>query len=167
LLELADHDGDVDRAVDLLIDRERPQYGALIVRLRAAGRDDEVVNWTDRAVAEWLARGEGGGNGYWLSASDVADTYRGIGRIDDEIAVPRADFARQPAVNSSLLGFAATIDRADAERVWALDHARDLTGGPGAGSVLVQLSLREGTWTPRGRPPIASVSDGHGRNSLG
>ncbi len=120
LLELADHDGDVDRAVDLLNERERPQYGAIIARLRAAGRDDEVVNWIDRAVAEGRASSQGGGSGYWLSTSDVADTYRGIGRIDDAIAVLRADFVRQPAVHAyrSLLDFAATIGRADAERVW-------------------------------------------------
>lgn len=146
LLELADHDGDVDRAVDLLNEREHPQYGAIITRLREAGRDDEVVNWIDRAVAEGRAKSQGGGNGYWLSPSDVADTYRGIGRIDDAIAVLRADFVRQPTVHAyrSLLDFAATIDRADTERAWALDHARELAGGPGAGSVLVQLSLSEG-----------------------
>jgi hypothetical protein len=146
LLELADHDGDVDRAVDLLNEREHPQYGAIIARLRAAGRDDEVVNWIDRAVTEGRASSHGGGNGYWLSPSDVADTYRGIGRIDDAIAVLRADFVRQPAVHAyrSLLDFAATIDRADTERAWALDHARELAGGPAAGSVLVQLSLSEG-----------------------
>ena len=39
LLELADHDGDVDRAVHLLAQREHPQYGAIVDRLRAAGRD--------------------------------------------------------------------------------------------------------------------------------
>ena len=146
LLELADHDGDVDRAVDLLNEREHPQYGAIIARLREAGRDDEVVNWIDRAVAEGRVSSQGGGNGYWLSPSDVADTYREIGRIDDAIAVLRADFVRQPAIHAyrSLLDFAATIDRADTERAWALDHARELAGGPGAGSVLVQLSLSEG-----------------------
>lgn len=146
LLELADHDGDVDRAVDLLNEREHPQYGAIIARLREAGRDDEVVSWIDRAVTEGRASSQGGGNDYWLSPSEVADTYRGIGRIDDAIAVLRADFVRQPAVHAyrSLLGFAATIDRADTERAWALLHARELAGGPGAGSVLVQLSLSEG-----------------------
>jgi hypothetical protein len=35
LLELADHDGDVDRAVHLLAQREHPQYGAIVDRLRA------------------------------------------------------------------------------------------------------------------------------------
>ena len=146
LLELADHDGDVDRAVDLLNEREHSQYGAIIARLRAAGRDDEVVDWIDRAVADGRVSSQGGGNDYWLTPSDVAETYRGIGRIDNAIAVLRADFVRQPAVRTyrSLLDFAATIDRAGTERGWAVDHARELAGGPGAGSVLVQLSLSEG-----------------------
>jgi Plasmid pRiA4b ORF-3-like protein len=76
-----------------------------------------------------------------IGPSDVVDTYRGIGRIDDAIAVLRADFVRQPTVHAyrSLLDFAATIDRGDTERAWALDHARELAGGHGAGSVLVQL----------------------------
>ncbi|MBV8182686.1 MAG: hypothetical protein JO045_28625 [Mycobacterium sp.] len=145
LLELADHDGDVDRAVELLNDREHPQYGAIIARLREAGRDDEVVNWIDRAVAKGRASSQAGGNDYWLSPSAVADTYREIGRIDDAIAVLRADFVRQPVhAYRSLLDFAATIGRAGTERAWAFDHARELAGGPGAGSVLVQLSLSEG-----------------------
>ena len=147
LLELADHDGDVDRAIELLNEREHPQYGAIIARLQEAGRDDEVVNWIDRAVAEGRTSSQGGGDNYWLSSSNVADTYLGeIGRIDDAIAVLRADFVRQPAVHAyrSLLDFAATIDRADTERAWALDHARELAGGRGAGSVLVQLALSEG-----------------------
>lgn len=50
LLELADHDGDVDRAVALLARTAPPHYGAIVLRLRAAGRHDEVVSWTDRAV---------------------------------------------------------------------------------------------------------------------
>ena len=146
LLELADHDGDVDRAIELLNEREHPQYGAIIARLREAGRGDEVVSWIDRAVAEGRIRGQGGGNDYWLSPSTVAETYRGLGRIDDAIAVLRNDFVRRPTVEAfrSLLDFAATIDRADTERTWAFDHARELAGGPGAGSLLVQLSLSEG-----------------------
>lgn len=62
LLELADHDGDVDRAVDLLNDGEHPRYGAIIARLREAGRADEVVKWIGRAVAEGRISGQGGGN---------------------------------------------------------------------------------------------------------
>jgi uncharacterized Zn finger protein len=146
LLELADHDADVDRAVDLLNDREHPQFGAIIARLRAAGRDEEAVTWIDRAVAEGRTSSHGGGNSYWLNPSDVADTYRAIGRIDDAIAVLRADFVRQPGVRTyrTLLDFAATLDRAETERAWALDHAREVASGHGAGAVLVQLSLSEG-----------------------
>jgi hypothetical protein len=146
LLELADHDADVDRAVDLLNDREHPQFGAIIARLRAAGRDEEAVTWIDRAVADGRTSSHGGGNSYWLNPSDVADTYRAIGRIDDAIAVLRADFVRQPTVQTYriLLDFAATLDRAETARAWALDHARELASGYGAGAVLVQLSLSEG-----------------------
>jgi tetratricopeptide (TPR) repeat protein len=146
LLELADYDGDVDRAIELLNEREHSQYGAIISRLRAAGRDDEVVEWIDRAVAEGRVSGQGGGNDYWLSPTFVAETYRGLGRIDDAITVLRTDFVRHPTVHAfrSLLAFAATIDRAGTERTWALDHARELAGGSGSGAVLVQLALSEG-----------------------
>ncbi len=144
-LELADHDGDVDRAVQLLNDREHPQFGAIIARLRAAGRDDEVMGWIDRAVAEGRVSGRGG-NAVWLSPSAVADAYREAGRIDDAVAVLRAEFLRQPAVGAyrALLDFAATIDRAEDERVWAFGRAREMAAGPAAGSVLVQLCLHEG-----------------------
>lgn len=146
LLELADHDGDVDRAIELLNEREDPQYGAIIARLREAGRDDEVVSWIDRAVAAGRVSGQGGGSDYWLSPSAVAETYRGLGRIDDAIAVLRNDFVRRPTVHAfrSLLDFAGMTDRADTERTWALDHARELGSGSGSGAVLVQLALSEG-----------------------
>ena len=128
LLELADHDGDVERAVHLLSQREHPQYGAIVDRLRAAGRTEDAVTWIDRAVAEGRVSSRGGGNAYWLSADDVAETYRGLGRIDDAVAVLRADFVRQPSVGAYrvLLDFSAGVDRADTERTWAFDHARQL-----------------------------------------
>ena len=128
LLELADHDGDVDRAVHLLAQREHPQYGAIVDRLRAAGRTEEAVAWIDRAVAEGRITSHGGGNAYWLSPDDVAQTYQGLGRIDDAVAVLRADFVRQPSVGTYrvLLDFAAGVDRVDTERTWAFDHARQL-----------------------------------------
>src|SRR4051812_1428769 len=147
LLELADHDGDVERAIGLLSQREHTQYGAIIDRLRAAGRTDEAVGWIDRAVAAGRISSRGGGNSYWLSPDDVATTYQGLGRIDDAVAVLRSDFARQPSVPTYrvLLDFAAGIDRADAERSWAMDHARHLASDPYAqGAVLVQLLLSEG-----------------------
>jgi uncharacterized Zn finger protein len=147
LLELADHDGDVDRAVHLLAEREHPQYGAIVDRLRAAGRTEEAVAWIDRAVAEGRISSHGGGNAYWLSPDDVARTYQGLGRIDDAIAVLRADFVRQPSVGAYrvLLDFATGVDRVDTECAWALDHARQLASDRfAAGAVLVQLSLSDG-----------------------
>ena len=84
---------------------------------------------------------------YWLSPDDVAKTYRGLGRIEDAVAVLRADFIRQPSVPTYrvLLDFAAGLDRADTERTWAFDHARQLASDrSAAGAVLVQLSLSEG-----------------------
>jgi uncharacterized Zn finger protein len=149
LLELADHDGDVDRAVDLLAQREEhPQYGAIVERLRAAGRTGDALTWIDRAVAEGRISSHGGGNAYWLSPHDVARTYRELGRIDDAVGVLRADFVRQPSVQTYcvLRDFAADIDRVDTERAWAMDHAQQLAGTDGfaAGAVLVQLLLSEG-----------------------
>jgi uncharacterized Zn finger protein len=147
LLELADHDGDVDRAVHLLSEREHPEYGAIVDRLRAAGRAEDAVAWIDRAVAEGRISSHGGGNAYWLSPDDVAATYRELGRIDDAVAVLRADFIRQPSVQTYcvLRDFAAGVDRAETERAWAFDHARQLASDRfAAGAVLVQLCLSEG-----------------------
>lgn len=147
-LELADHDGDVDRAVDLLSEREPPGYGAIVDRLRAAGRNDAAVRWIDRAVADGRVSSHGGGkNAYWLSPDDVAETYRELGRIDDAVAVLRADFLRQPSVQKYgvLRDFAAGVGRIDRERIWAFDQAHRLALDPyAAGAVLVQLSLSEG-----------------------
>ena len=149
LLELADHDGDVDRAIHLLAQREEhPQYGAIVDRLRAAGRTEEAVAWIDRAVAEGRISSRGGGNEYWLSPDHVADTYKGLGRIDDAVAVLRADFVREPSVGAYrvLLDFAAGVDRVDTERTWAIDYARLLAASDrfAAGAVLVQLHMSDG-----------------------
>jgi uncharacterized Zn finger protein len=147
VLELADHDGDVDRAVDLLSRRYPPQFGAIVDRLRAAGRADEAVGWIDRAVTEGRVSSRGGGNDFWLSPDAVAQTYLSLGRLDDALDVMRADFVRQPSVPTYrvLLDFATTIDRADTERAWALEHAETLAVDRFAqGAVLVQLWLSEG-----------------------
>ena len=88
LLELADHDKDVDRAVELLSTREHPQYGAIIDRLRAAGRDEEAIEWMDRAVAAGRVSGHLGGNDFWLDPVTVAETYRSLGRDEDGAGRP-------------------------------------------------------------------------------
>lgn len=147
LLELADHDGDLDRAVDLLSHGEHPQYGAIVDRLCTAGRVEDAVVWMDRAVAEGRISSHGGGNEYWLSPDRVAETYKGLGRLDDAVAALRADFVRRPSVGAyrALLEFAAGIDRVDTERSWAMDHARHLaeTDRFARGAVLVQLHMSD------------------------
>lgn len=95
---------------------------------------------------------------------------------------------RQPSVPTYrvLLHFAAGIDRADAERIWAMDHARQLASDPYAqGAVLAQLLLSEGdvdaaweaadrygpagrgaNWqTKAPRPGLATLPTCTGRNS--
>lgn len=147
LLELADHDGDVDGAVQLLSQQEHPQYGAIVDRLRAAGRAEDAVSWIDRAVAEGQISSSGRGNDYWLSADDVASSYLKLGRADDAVGVLRADFVRRPSVQNYrvLLDFATGIDRVDTERTWAFDHAEQLaTDRFTAGALLVQLHLSDG-----------------------
>lgn len=147
LLELADHDGDLDRAVHLLSQGDHPQYGAIVDRLREAGRTEDALMWIDRAVSEGRISSHGGGNEYWLSPDFVAETYRGLGRIDDAVAALRADFVRQPSVQNYrvLLDFAAGVDRAETEHAWALEHAEQLaTDRFAAGALLVQLLMSDG-----------------------
>lgn len=51
LLELADHDGDLDQAIAVLRMGAHPAYGEIIDRLEAAGRDEEALAVTDEAAA--------------------------------------------------------------------------------------------------------------------
>lgn len=93
LLELADHDGDVDAAVALLRQREHPEYGAIVDRLRAADRPAEAVAVLDEAVAAGLVALEG--NQFWIGARDAAATYVDIGRPEDALGVVRRLFRGQ------------------------------------------------------------------------
>ena len=145
-LELADHDGDVDLAVEMLSSGDHPMYGGIIERLRAAGRSEEAVAWMDGAVAAGRVRGHGGGNDYWLSPDDVANTYLELGRVDDALAVLRREFSTSAgaATFRTLVGFAASLGREEEERVWALQTARELATRPfGTGAALVEIALHE------------------------
>jgi hypothetical protein len=148
LLELADHDGDVDRAVELLTRREHPEYGAIVQRLRAAGRDTEAVAWLDQGVAAGrVSGGPGGRNEFWLDPDDVASTYAQLGRTRDALAVLRREFERRPGRTTywKLLDLAADAGRWDEERVWALGVATTSAKREyGDGSVLIDLALAGG-----------------------
>lgn len=87
LLELADHRGDVDAAIGILARGEHPRYGAVIDRLRASGRDDEVLGWTDgarreRGISDRLAAlveialGEGDLGAAWAAAHEFGPGHR-------------------------------------------------------------------------------------------
>jgi tetratricopeptide (TPR) repeat protein len=147
-LELADHDGDVDRAIEILTAGEHPSFGAVIDRLRAAGRDSEVIDWMDRAVAADHVSGHmaGQGHDYWLDPTDVAEVYLAAERSGDAIAVLRRAFSRRPNAStfSELVSYAARLDRRDDERDWAIAEATRLAATPPSnGAVLVDIALSE------------------------
>lgn len=147
LLELADHDGDTDRAVALLSREGHVQYGAIVTRLRQAGRDQEAVEWIDRGVGEGRLGLQGETNDFWLGHDDVARTYRDLGRVDDAFAVLRDHFRRQPGLGTyrTLLDHALEEGRWDGERAWALEHASELATRPyGDGATLIEVALGEG-----------------------
>lgn len=149
LLELADHDGDLDEAIRLLSrDAEHTAYGEIVERLRDAGRVGEVLEWTDRAVRAGKVSQSAGtpSNEFWLSAADVAATYLHADRSADAIAMLRENFQRQPGPETMrLLMIAATkAGDADAERAWALATAEQQAQRFGDGSVLIRVALAEG-----------------------
>jgi hypothetical protein len=149
LLELADHDGDVDGAIAILTSGEHTKIAAIISRLTAAGRDDEVLPWIDRAVADKrISDRMGGGGDYWLSPDEVADAYLAADRVDDAFDVLRASLLREPGNRSfaRLLTYAEQLGRHAGERQWALDALRQRAAADhySGGAVLVEIALAEG-----------------------
>lgn len=154
-LELADHDGDVDRAVEVLrvgAYDGTPRYAGIVDRLEAAGRHDEAVEWIDRAVAAGRTA-SGIGNEFWLGATRVARTYIDIGRLDDALAVMRRQFETRPtfATYEELLQIAEELGYRERQRSWALAFARtaaEQSKAAGSGSsgadVLIEIALGEG-----------------------
>lgn len=147
LLELADHDGDVDAAVEILGRGEHPKYGAMLVRLDAAGRLDEGMAVVDRAVRDGrMSLRMSGSHGYWLDPQDVASRYVEEGRTDDALTMLRALFEREPgaAAYKVLLGCALRVGDLEPQRDWALARARALSEQVGNGALLVELAMSEG-----------------------
>ncbi len=130
LLELADHDGDVDSAVVLLARRERIGYGGIVRRLLEAQRVEEAVTWADRAVKDGAITVNGHFTAslgssiaeVWLGARDVVDLYLDQGRAGDALDLVRYLFRRGPAPNTwdLLTETAARLDQEGEERAQAL-----------------------------------------------
>ena len=128
-VELADADGDVDRAVGLL-GGEDPRYASIVERLLAAGRGEEAMAWLDRAVAA----GRVGRRRFWdppenadivrrrLDAPRAIELYIGAGRPDDAVALAHRLFREDPGTDAYdlLLDTAERLGRRDREREAAL-----------------------------------------------
>ena len=150
-LELADRDGDIDRAIELLQRDDRTPFTPIIERLRAADRTDDALAWLDGGVREGRVGAGPYGSKYGIAASTVADMYLDANRADDAIAVLTELFQRRfhTASYRLLLETAALAGREDAVRTSALALARasaDTHGG--AQLVLMLLSDNDlvGAW---------------------
>lgn len=148
-LELADHDGDVELAVAILSRGEYVQYGAIVDRLRAAGRGPEASEWIDRALAAGRVSGRAGGqrNEYWLDPGEVAEDLLTRGRDDDAIEILRDQVRRATDLRSyrALLDFADRLGHREGEQAWAKEHLRVRAGEAfGNGALLVQIALADG-----------------------
>ena len=129
-VELADADGDVDRAVELLAEETTgPWYASIVERLLAAGRRDEAMAWLDRAVAA-----ESVGRSFWdrpedtdivrrrLDAPWAIDLYIGADRPDDAVELAHRLFRDNPGTVAYdlLLNTAERLGRRDREHEAAL-----------------------------------------------
>ncbi|MFN2319204.1 MAG: tetratricopeptide repeat protein [Dermatophilaceae bacterium] len=150
ILELLDHDGDVDGAIRLLSDRERPRFGGIIRRLLAADRTEEAMDWLDRAVAAGRVWHQD--DDYHLSFGTAADLYAQAGRVEEAFAVLRAGFRRHagPGAYRALVDFAAGHGRGESERAWAVEEAtRQARLVDGSALVGIHLAAgdEESAWT--------------------
>ena len=144
-LELFDHDGDLDGAIGLLAHGQRPEYGAIITRLQGAGRDQEVMDWLDRAMRDgriWYRDDD-----VHLSFRTAAELYTAAGRPADAVAVWRRGFAESPGPGTlqALLAAAGPLGAEHREREWAIGMATEQAAGRyGNGAVLIEIALAEG-----------------------
>jgi tetratricopeptide (TPR) repeat protein len=145
LLELADHDGDVDHAVALLSGTDCPYYAEIVKRLRAVGRQAEVLDWLDRAVADGSVDFAWRGGRRIVAAEEAAVAYLEGGRPDAALAVPRRLFSRDLSVAAyRLLGeVAQRCGDWDEQRAWAFEQATSRAHSTG-GVHLVRLCLADG-----------------------
>ena len=162
LLELADLDGDVDRAVELLSRGEHPRYAAIIERLVAAGRRDEALTRLDRAVAESRIDAPGpdpwrdtGGNPYWVRPGRALDLYLEAGRSGDALDLARDLFHSDPGPASLdlLLATAERLGRREEELDSALAwvDGRDWRTGDTAIVLALHLGDVDRAWAAADR----------------
>lgn len=150
LVELADLDQDLDRAIALLsADPEHTAHADIIRRLRSADRRREALDWLDRAVRERgiASTSRTAQNPYWIEPREASDLYVEAGRPDDALAVWQQRYAKAPSPASwrDLLDFATSVDRHDELRGWAITTAEEQAGRPHSnGAALIAIHLSEG-----------------------
>ncbi|WP_273117552.1 SWIM zinc finger family protein [Actinomyces dentalis] len=161
LLELADLDGDVDRAVELLSREEHPRYAAIIERLVAAGRRDEALARLDRAVAESRIGAPGpdpwrdADNPYWVRPGRALDLYLEAGRSGNALDLARDLFHSDPGPASLdfLLATAERLGRREEELDSALTwvDGRDWRTGDTAIALALHLGDVDRAWAAADR----------------
>lgn len=102
-LELADHDGDVDRAIEILTAGETPDFPKIINRLRDAGREREAMAWLDRAIdagrIEATIHGQRSGY-YWVALDDAVNMLAENGREEEALGLAWSLFTKSPSVHT-------------------------------------------------------------------
>ena len=148
LLELTDHDGDVDRAIALLSGGDRPYYREICRRLRDAGRDADVLAWLDRAVTQDCVDVAWRAGPTIVPVEDAVDAYLDGGRQDEALAIARRMFDRDLSVDAFRLlrHVAERCGRRDEQRTWAFEQATQRAHSNG-GAHLVRLHLADGDLT--------------------
>lgn len=150
LLELADHDGDLDLAVEILERGGHPQYAAIIDRLLDAGRRRDAVYYLNRAVQEGRVSNAsqiswaGADNPFWVVPSRAVELYLADGLEDEAMVLVRELFHRTPTTENYdlLLGTAEKLGRREQEREAVIAWAENETWRNA--DVLVSLALHEG-----------------------
>jgi uncharacterized Zn finger protein len=146
VLELADHDGDVDAAVRLLARGDHPDFAGIVDRLSAAERHDEAFEWLERAVAAGAVSTHSAAGASWLTPEGVAEAFVDRGRPEEALAVQRKAFAERPEVPRfrALIELAERVGSAQDERATAFELLAEKARAPyGSGAARVQIAIAE------------------------
>ena len=143
LIELADHDGDVDRVIEILDDEQAPRPASAIRRLFAAGRDGEAMA---RLYRELDGDNFDQRDREQLKLGEVIEYLSTHGDSERALAYARESFERLPeaGVFRRLVSLADDDEHRDSLKEWALSIARARDVARGSANHLVGIHLAEG-----------------------
>lgn len=145
MVELADLDGDVDRAVEVL-ERGEPDTVGIFRRLAAAGRHEEAIEWGRRVESEGRLAFKPRSD-HFLDVVTLADCYVRLDRRNEALSLMRRAFTRSPGWTSftEIGSFADRFDFGAVERAWARSEAlRAAKAKKGTAEAVVEIALGEG-----------------------